>query len=357
MAKSTRLIKSIFWLILPVSVMIFLAGMVSSVWFVHTSAQPSKVAYLVTPEKYGRLSSRGAQVTNETWENRDGTTSRGWLLRGEAGKPAVVLLHRYGANRSHVLNLGVKLNEATDFTVLMPDQRGHGPSPLIAKSSFGGCEVEDTLAAVDFLKALKNKKKKPVVGNSIGIYGTEMGGLIGLSAASRLSDIKALALDSVPLYSNDVLASAVDAKFPFASFLTAEMAKGGSYLYFATGCYERTSICDIASRVEERQVLLLAGTDAPALRTSTSQISGCFPENSKVTTFTDLSPSGFNLPSVSIEQADSYEQKVIYFFKSALEQDGSDQKPKVEGILEEPKEPEAESDVKIVRPGNNVGAE
>jgi pimeloyl-ACP methyl ester carboxylesterase len=324
MAKTTRLFKSFFALLLPVFVLVVLAGMVASVWFVHSTAEPPRSTYLVTPEKYGRLSSRGAQVTNEKWSNRDGSEARGWLLRGNRRAPAVILLHKYGADRSHVLNLGVKLNEATNFTVLMPDQRGHGPQPLIKKTSFGGCEVEDVLAAVDFVKSLRTSDKKLLAGNSIGIYGVEMGGLVGLSVASKLSNVKALALDSVPLYSNDILASAVDEKYPFASFVTAEMAKGGSYIYFATGCYERASVCDIAKSIESKEILLLAGMDSPTLRTSTSQLSGCFPGNSKVTTFTDLNPSGIRLASASLDQAAAYEQKVIYFFKAALEQDDDD---------------------------------
>ncbi|NNE68068.1 MAG: hypothetical protein HKN33_16010 [Pyrinomonadaceae bacterium] len=327
MSKSTRLIKSVFRLVLPVLVLMVLASMVASVWFVHSTAEPPRSNYLVTPEKYGRLSSRGAQVTNETWENRDGTQARGWLLRGNKKAPAVILLHKYGADRSHVLNLGVKLNEATNYTVLMPDQRGHGPQPLVRMTSFGGCEIEDVLAATDFLKSVKDsEKKKPLVGNSIGLYGVEMGGLVALSVASKLSNVRALVLDSVPLFSDDVLASAVDQKYPFASFVTSELAKGGSYLYFATGCYERASVCDIAKSVNEKEVLLLAGMDAPALRSSTSQISGCFNGTSKITTFTNMSPTGVNIVTAGLDQADSYEQKVIYFLKSALE-DHDEQKP------------------------------
>jgi pimeloyl-ACP methyl ester carboxylesterase len=324
MAKSTRLLKSFIKLLLPVLVLIVLAVMVSSVWFVHTTAEPPRSAYLVTPEKYGRLSSRGAQVTDEKWQNRDSSESRGWLLKGSKGKPAVILLHRYGADRSHVLNLGVRLNEATDFTVLMPDARGHGQNPLIRESSFGGCEVEDTLAAVDYLKSIRGDDKKPLIANSIGIYGVEMGGLVALSAASRLTNVKALAVDSVPQYSNEIMSAAIEEKFPFASSVTSELAKAGSYIYYARGCYERSSVCDIAKSVEGRDVLLLAGNDTPALRSSTSLISGCFPNNSKVTTFTEMTPSGVRLTSATLEQVDSYEQKVIYFFKSALEEPNSE---------------------------------
>ena len=175
MAKSTRLIKSIFKLFLPVVLLLLLAVAVSSVWLVHETARPLTSTYLVTPDKYGQLSARGAKVTDEKWPNPDGSTARGWLLRGSQDAPAVILLHRYGADRSHVLNLGVKLNEATNFTILMPDQRGHGQDPTVKFTSFGGCESDDTTAAIQYLRGLKTAEQFPLVGKSIGIYGLEMG--------------------------------------------------------------------------------------------------------------------------------------------------------------------------------------
>ena len=129
MAKVTRLTKSFLRLLLPAVLLLVVATAVASVWLVHETSHPIDTGYLVTPEKYGILSSRGAQVTEETWRGSQGEPQKGWLLRGEPNMPAVVLVHRYGANRSHVLNLGVKLNEATNFTVLMPDLRGHGNGP------------------------------------------------------------------------------------------------------------------------------------------------------------------------------------------------------------------------------------
>src|SRR5215210_722488 len=102
MARTKRLFRSFYRLLLPVVVLLVVALVAASVWFVHTSSNPPKTAYLVTPEKYGQLSTRGAKVTDEKWSNRDGTEARGWLLRGNAGAPAVVLLNRYGADRSHV---------------------------------------------------------------------------------------------------------------------------------------------------------------------------------------------------------------------------------------------------------------
>ncbi len=318
MSQTTRLFKSFYRLLFPVIVLIVLAVMAASVWFVYNTANPPKTAYLVTPEKYGQLSTRAAQVTDEDWQNADGTVSRGWLLRGNKNAPAVILLHKYGADRSYVLNLGVKLNELTNFTVLMPDLRGHGENPSVQNTSFGGCEKQDMVSAIAFLRSLKNSDGETLVGKNIGTYGVELGALVGLSAAANDESVKALILDSVPASSDYLLTSVIDGRYPFASFITAKMAKGGSFIYFAGGCFERQRACELAKSLNNRKVMLLAGADAPLFQTSTSNLNACFPADTKVTANTNLNPSGFEITWASSEQADSYEQKVIYFFKESL---------------------------------------
>jgi len=318
MLQTKRLFKSVFRLVFPVIVLAAVAVMVAAVLLVYTVSSPPQAVYLVTPEKYGQFSTRGARVTDETWANRDGSPSRGWLLKGVENAPAVVLLHRYGADRSHVLDLAVKLNEATNFTVLMPDERGHGINPSVAQSSFGGCEGDDALAAIEFLRGLKSDGQSNLVGRDIGFYGVEMGALSALAAAAKDPNVKALALDSVPPTSNDVLASAVEKRFPFASSVTSKIANIGTPLYFYNGCYRRDAACDLAKSVANRQVLLLAGVDATNLQDSTTKLNRCFPNATKVESKTDLNPSGYNMMNASLEQSAAYDQRVIEFFKTAL---------------------------------------
>src|SRR6188768_4101577 len=194
MAKSTKLVKSISRLLFPVILLVVAATIAGSVALVYMTARPVKAHYLVTPDKYGQLSTRAAQVTEETWTNRDGSASRGWLLKGTAGAPAVILLHKYGADRSYELNLGVKLNESTNFTVLMPDLRAHGENPSVKNSSFGGCEAEDAHAAIEYLRGLKTPNQMALVGNDIGVYGVELGAVPALSIAAKDPSVKAIAL-------------------------------------------------------------------------------------------------------------------------------------------------------------------
>ncbi|MFN2413223.1 MAG: alpha/beta fold hydrolase [Pyrinomonadaceae bacterium] len=318
MAKITRLFKSVYRLVLPLVVLLVLAVGASSVWLVHETAHPLTSLYLVTPEKYGLLSARGAKVTDENWTNRDSTRARGWLLRGTPGAPAVVLLHRYGADRSHVLDLGVKLNETTNYTILMPDQRGHGPDPLVKYSSFGGCESDDTSSAIAFLRSLQTPEQAQQVGDNIGVYGLEMGAIAALAAAADDPSIKGIALDSVPKDADTMLAAAIDRRFPFASGVTSKFAQLGTRGYFYEGCYREQAAQDLARNVADRHVLLLSGVDAPQFQESTLKLSKGFPSGTFVAAKNDLSPSGFGILSASMDVAAAYDQRIIDFFRTAL---------------------------------------
>lgn len=318
MAKSTRLLKSISRLLLPVILVCLVAGVSASIWLVHEASRPLRPAYLVTPEKYGLLSSRGAQITEETWTNKDGTTARGWLLKGGENAPAVLLLHKYGADRSYVLNLAVKLSEATDFTVLIPDQRGHGQNPPVEKSTFGSSEAEDAASALEYLKGLKTANGGPLVGTVLGVYGVEMGAAAGLTAAAGDPAVKALVLDSIPKDADSVLSSAVVRRFPFAGSLTSSIARFGTTFYFYEKGYASEPACDSAKAAAGRKVLLLAGLDAPEFQDSTSKISKCFPAATAVESKLDLSPSGYSIMSSSLPQSEAYDARVIEFFKSSM---------------------------------------
>lgn len=318
MAKTTRLIKTLLGLILPVILLILMAVIGASVWLTYKVAHPQNARYLVTPEKYGQLSSRGSQVTEETWTNPNGTTSRGWLLRGAENAPGVILFHKYGADRSYDLDLGVKLSESTNFTVLMPDLRAHGENPAVKNTSFGGCEAEDVTGAIDFLKNLKTPNQIALVGKEIGIYGVELGAAAALNTVIKDQAAIALVLDSAPRDSDQLLMETVSRRYPFSSRITSRLAKFGTYFYYFDGCYRRETACDTARQIQNRKILLLAGIDEPEYQDSTSKLSKCFPANNKIETKLDLSPSGVNILNASMEQSESYDQRLIDFFRQSL---------------------------------------
>jgi pimeloyl-ACP methyl ester carboxylesterase len=318
MAKPKRLFKSFYRLMLPTVLLVGGSTITFAVLLAQKASLSPKAVYLVTPAKYGQLSSRGAQITDETWQNLDGSTARGWLLRGIPGAPAVILLHAYGADRSYVLNLGVKLNEATDFTILMPDQRGHGDTPHVKQTTFGGRETDDVLASIKYLRGLRLDGQTALVGPNVGVYGTEMGALTAVFASGKDENIKSLILDSIPNDSDQLLSRATVKRYPFASFITTRVAHLGTYLYYYDSSYRRDSACDVAKNLNNRQILLLAGADAPEFQTSTTAVSRCFPNSTKIETKTDLNPSGYNITNASLEQSESYDQRVIGFFKQSL---------------------------------------
>jgi pimeloyl-ACP methyl ester carboxylesterase len=292
-----------------------LAGI--SFWLVAGATSPPRKPYLVTPEKFAQLSDRGLRAVEEKWTNRDGTTARGWLLRGDEGASALVLLHHYGADRSWLLNLGVKVNEATNMTVLLPDLRGHGVNPPVAWTGFGASEGEDAAAAVEFLRTLKSSQGGPLIGETIGFYGVGLGAYAALAAAAREPGVKALVLDSAPASPDEVLAGAVTTATGFDAGLFRLLTRAGVRAYFAGG-YENRPSCELAAAVRDARVLLLAGEDSGALKNSTQQLVACFPTTTQVTQQTSLPVTGISAASATPEQGETYDRRVIEFMDAAL---------------------------------------
>ena len=317
MLPRRRTVRKILIALLPIVLVVFLAFGGGMLWFIYGAAHPKRHPYLVTPEKFAQLSDRGLKATDETWSNRDGTRARGWVLRGAAGAPAVVLLHRYGADRSWLLNLGVKLSETTNFTVLWPDLRGHGENPPVEWTSFGTREAEDVSAAMDYLRSLKSPQGQPLVGRAIGLYGVELGAYAALVAASREASARALVLDSVPASPDELVRAVVQSRTSLDVDLLHQLARVTIRAYFL-GDYQNMPACEAASSLTNRRVLLLSGDDAGYLRASTTALAPCFPNQSNIAVDTNLPLSGFNIVSATGQQGEAYDRRVIDFFDRAL---------------------------------------
>jgi len=99
MAKVKRLFKSFLRLLLPVVLLLVVAAAAAGVWLVYETSHTAHLGYLVTTEKYGQLSSRAAQVTEESWPTRDGGVLKGWLRhsaernRKTQWPPSIILRH------------------------------------------------------------------------------------------------------------------------------------------------------------------------------------------------------------------------------------------------------------------------
>lgn len=315
MSSRSRLARKVFKAFLPIVLVIVLAIVSVSAWLVYSVTRPPRAAYLVTPQTFAKVTGPILKASDVTWKNHDGTEARGWLIKGGDGSPAVILLHHYGADRSWLLNLAVKLNESTNFTVLWPDLRGHGENPLVRWTLFGGPDGDDVTAAIEYLRTLKTSHGQPQVAARVGVYGIELGAYAALDAARRNTDVRALALDSVPESPDDLVRHATDTKSGMKSAIFYRLAGVGVRVY-GIGKYQTTSSCDLARAVRDAKVLLLSGGEGDPWRQSSLALPPCFsspPEIKK-----DLMLTGASLPSSTGEQEEAYDRPVIEFFDKAL---------------------------------------
>jgi len=316
MARRPRLGKKLVKSWLPVLLLIVLAVGGAFGWIVYDISRPQRRAYLVTPQAFAQISGPGLKATEETWRNSDGTTARGWLLRGAEGAPGVILLHRYGADRSWLFNLGVKLNEATNFSILWPDLRGHGLNPPVKWTSLGVRESDDVLSAISYLKQVKSNGQT-LVGNTLGVYGVELGAHAALKTAPQDLRIRVLVLDSVPADPDALVNAAVRDETGLDNRIIQSLSHLAIRAYFA-GKYDNTGSCAFASSLSTQKIMLLSGGDAGYLRNSTGALAKCFPNSANVEVKTDLPLTGFNLPSATGEQGEGYDRLVIEFFDRSL---------------------------------------
>jgi uncharacterized protein len=107
----------------------------------------------------------------------DGQQIGGWLVRGDADKPCVLLLHGMSESRRHMLPVMQWLGELR-FTVLAISLRAHGDSTGEV-NDIGWSARHDVVAAVEFLR--KEFPRRPVF-----IVGRSMGAAAAIFAAEEL---------------------------------------------------------------------------------------------------------------------------------------------------------------------------
>jgi hypothetical protein len=140
---------------------------------------------------------------------------------------------------------------------------------------------------------------------------------VALRAAISDTSIQVLALDSVPRNQNEMVDSAVRNDVRVNTWALVVPARLATRIFFINK-YDNKSSCELARALGERRVLLLAGEDDGYLRESTKSLIPCFPTPANLETRTDLSLSGFTLPSATGEQGEGYDRPVIDFFVKNL---------------------------------------
>jgi len=317
MAPRRKYGKKLFKSLLPIFLVLALAFLGALGYILRGITRPPRGPYLVTPQAFAQISGPVLKLTDETWQNQDHTNARGWLLRGAAGAPAVVFLHRYGADRSWLFNLGVKLNEATNFTILWPDLRGHGMNPPVSWTSFGAYEGDDVQSALNFLRSLKSPNGNRLIGDRIGLYGVELGAYAALRAASQDPSVQVLVLDSVPRSPDELLEATLKGDVGVDNKILRYLTRHAARAYFL-GHYENTTTCEMAARLKTRRVLLLSGPEAGYLHDSTVAFERCFESPAYLEVKTDLPLTGFHVTSATGEQGEAYDRRVIDFFDKNL---------------------------------------
>ena len=197
----------------------------------------------------------------------------------------------------------------------MPGVHRHSVDRIVKQAE---AAVRIGIPAIAIFPVTPSESKSEDAAEAFNSEGVEMGAMVALTVATQNQDVKAIALDSVPPDSDGVLKESVEKRFPFVSSLTTKLAGLGTYLYFFDGCYKREAVCDTARRVENRNILLLAGVDAQDFQTSTTKLAKCFPVGNKIESKLDLSPSGFSIINASMEQSEIYDQRLIDFFRNSL---------------------------------------
>ena len=180
----------------------------------------------------------------------DGVTLRGWLIRGAAERPPIVLCHDLGASKSSLVNVALALSRV-GFTVLLFDFRAHGASDG-TRSTLGLNEKRDVLGAVDFLAGLEDLDARRV-----GVFGVGMGAHAAVLAAADRPAIRVLVLDGLYPDTTYALVHRVYGKWNFGVNHLAFMPRG-VFLALNGLPDDGERAADVIGRLPGRDLLLLA---------------------------------------------------------------------------------------------------
>jgi uncharacterized protein len=166
--------------LLRIVLIVFLFLVVTSLWLFYTSIRPPKILSSLTPRDLNM------DYEDVLFKTADGLTLRGWYVPAAKITPkTLVLLHGYPADKGNILPALAFLHD--DFNLLLFDFRYLGQSEG-SYSTAGAKEVEDLIAALEFLKSRGISE--------VGVWGFSMGGAVALMTIKRAPAIRAVISES-----------------------------------------------------------------------------------------------------------------------------------------------------------------
>jgi len=252
-----------------------------------------------------------AKAEDVTFQASDKTTIAGWLFKGPAGRPAIVLAHDLGESKNSLINLAVVLNQS-GFTVLAFDFRGHGASGG-SGSTLGIDESRDVIGAVDFLAALPAGQ---VDTRRIGVYGTGMGAHAAVLAAAERASLRVLVLDGLWPDARWTLVRRTFEDWPWATdHLGALPSVAFAMLSGASPTRGRAE--DVLPSLGTRDVLLVASADNARLAEELKAMYATLPEtrDAERSLVTLPEASGSALPARDVA---AFHQRIVEFFRVRL---------------------------------------
>ena len=166
--------------ILRIALIVSAILIILSLWGFYISIRPPKILSSITPRDLNMA------YENVSFKTVDDLTLRGWFIPSAktTGK-TLILLHGYPADKGNILPALAFLHE--DFNLLLFDFRYLGESAG-SYSTAGAREVEDLLAAIQFLKGRSTTE--------LGVWGFSMGGAVALMTIEKAPEIRAVISES-----------------------------------------------------------------------------------------------------------------------------------------------------------------
>ena len=252
-----------------------------------------------------------AKAEDVAFKSTDGIELAGWLLRGAAKMPPILVCHDLGESKNAVINVAIALNNA-GFTVLAFDFRGHGASGGDG-STLGIDEVRDVLGAIDYVTHLS---EDGVDVRAIGIFGAGMGAHAAVLAAGERPVLRVLVLDGLR----------PDARFALVRQEFADWPWGESHLgaipvalfpWIAGASIGDRRAADVLPALSGRDLLLVAPAGDRRLEESMKAMYATLPDAR------DSERNLITLPAtrasgLSASDRARYEERVVSFFRSRL---------------------------------------